>query len=74
MFTVTPHYQIMDKLRLIDSSRKLVSICAISFVISLYLILQISVQTSDVTGLNFSLGYQIEKEYTIKYLYIGNKI
>jgi hypothetical protein len=33
-----------------DSSRELVSIYAIGFVISLYLILLISVQISDVTG------------------------
>jgi hypothetical protein len=33
-----------------DSSRELASICAISFVISPYLVLLISVQTSDVIG------------------------
>ena len=44
MFTVAPHCQIMNQLGLIDSSRKLVSIYEISFVISLCLIFQISVQ------------------------------
>jgi hypothetical protein len=51
MFIVEPHCQIVKQLGLIDSSHKLVSICAISFVISLYLILQISVQTSNMTGI-----------------------
>jgi hypothetical protein len=37
-----------------DSSRELVSIYVISFVISLYLILLIGVQTFDVMGLKFS--------------------
>jgi len=35
---------------LIDSSRTLVSIYAVSFVIRIYLILQINVQISNVTG------------------------
>jgi hypothetical protein len=46
MFTVAPHCQIIDQLGLIDSSRKLVSVC----VISLCLMLQISVQISDMIG------------------------
>ena len=50
MSTVAPHYQIMEKLGLIESSRKLVSIYAISFVVSLCLIIIISNQTLDVTG------------------------
>jgi uncharacterized integral membrane protein len=37
-----------------DSSRELASIYAIGFIISLYLLLLIGVQTSDVTGLKFS--------------------
>jgi hypothetical protein len=36
-------------LGLIDSSRKLISIYAISFIVSLHLIFLISVQTSDMT-------------------------
>jgi hypothetical protein len=39
-----------------DSSCELVSIYAIGFVISLYLILLIGVQTSDVAGLKISPG------------------
>jgi hypothetical protein len=37
-----------------DSSRELASIYAMGFVISLYLILLIGVQTFNVTGLKFS--------------------
>jgi hypothetical protein len=37
-------------IRLKKSSRKTVSICAFSFIISLYLILHACVQTSDVTA------------------------
>jgi hypothetical protein len=44
MFTVAPHCQIMDKLDLIDLSRKLVSIRTINFVINLCLILLIRVK------------------------------
>ena len=51
MFTVAPRCQIIDKLGLKDLSRKLVASCAISFVISLYLILHACVQTFDVTGI-----------------------
>ena len=51
MFTVAPLYQIMDSLGLKDSPRKLVASCAISFVISPYLILHAYVQTFDVTGI-----------------------
>ena len=51
MFTVAPRCQIMDWLGLKDSSRKLVVSYAISFVISLYLILHACVQTFDVTGI-----------------------
>ena len=58
MFTVAPRCQIMDKLGLKDSSRKLVVSCAISFVISLYLILQ----TFDVTGI---LGAQVETKQAL---------
>ena len=47
--TVAPHCQIMDKLGLKNSSRKTVSICAFSFINSLYLILHAFVQTSDRT-------------------------
>jgi hypothetical protein len=39
-----------------DPPHEWASIYAISFVISLYLILLIGVQTSDVTRLNFSPG------------------
>ena len=39
----------MDKLGLKDSSRKLITSCAISFVISLYLILHAYIQIFDVT-------------------------
>ena len=49
MFTVAPHYQIMEQLGLKDSSRKLVAICAISYFFSLYLILHAGVQTFDLT-------------------------
>ena len=49
MFTVAPHCQIMEQLDLEDSSRKLVAICPISFVFSLYLILYAFFQTFDVT-------------------------
>ena len=45
MFTVAPHYQIMEQLGLKDSSRKVVAI-----IFSLYLILHADVQTFDVTG------------------------
>ena len=48
MFTVAQRCQIMDKLGLKDSSRKLVASYAISFVISLYLILHTCVQIFDV--------------------------
>lgn len=41
-----------------DSSRELASIYAISFVISLYLILLIGDQISDVMGLNLVRGNQ----------------
>jgi hypothetical protein len=44
----------MNQLSLIDSSRELDFIYAINFVINLYLILIIGVQTSDMTGLKFS--------------------
>jgi hypothetical protein len=37
-----------------DSSRELASIYVIGFLVRLYLILLIGVQTSDVTGLKFS--------------------
>ena len=50
MFTVASHYQIMDQLGLKNSSRKLVVNYVISFVISLYLILNACVQTSDETS------------------------
>jgi hypothetical protein len=46
MFTVAHSCQIMDELGLIDLSHKLVSNYAINFIISLYLILQISVKYS----------------------------
>lgn len=46
----------MNKLGLFDSSRKLVLIYAIGLVISIYLKLLISDQTSDVAGLKFNLG------------------
>jgi hypothetical protein len=36
-----------------DSSRKVGSIYAMNFIINLYLILLIGVQTFDMTGLNF---------------------
>ena len=51
MCAVALYYQIMDYLGLKDSSCKLVTSCAISFVISLYLILHTCVQTFDVTGI-----------------------
>jgi hypothetical protein len=44
----------MDSIGSTDSSRELASIYVIGFVIILYLILIIGVQTSDVIGLNFS--------------------
>ena len=50
MFTVAPHYQIMEQLGLKDLSRKLVTMCAISYFLSLYLILHVGIQTFDVTG------------------------
>jgi len=49
MFTVAPRCQIMNQLGLKDSSRKLVANYAISFIISLYLILQTYIQTFDTT-------------------------
>ena len=57
MFTVAQRCQIMDKLGLKDSCRKLVASYAISFVISLYLILHACVQTFDVTEI---LGASVE--------------
>jgi len=53
MVTVAQHCQIMDYLGWIDSARELASIYAIGFVIILYLILLIGVQTSSVTGTYF---------------------
>ena len=50
MFTVAPYYQIMKQLGLKDSSRKLVTICVISYFLSLYLIFYASIQTFDVIG------------------------
>ena len=49
MFTVAEYYQIMAWLGLKDSSHKLVTDYAISFVISLYLILYVCIQTFDET-------------------------
>jgi hypothetical protein len=60
MFTVAPHYQIMEQLGLKDSSRKLVAICAISYFLSLYLILHAGVQTFDVTGCKI-LGWDLNR-------------
>jgi hypothetical protein len=44
MFTVTQYYEIMDYLALMNSSRELIFIYAIDFIIRLYLILLIGVQ------------------------------
>ena len=44
----------IDQLDLIDSYRELVPIYVIHFVVSLYLILLIGVQTFEVIGLKFS--------------------
>jgi hypothetical protein len=46
----------MDYLDLIDSSRKLFSICAISFIINLCLTLHICVQTFDVIDVKKKQG------------------
>ena len=62
MFTVAPLCQIMDYLGLKDSSRKLVANCAISFIISLYLILHAYVQTFDVTWI---LGVHVETKHPL---------
>ena len=66
MFTVASHYQIMEQLGLKYSSHKLVTICAISYFLSLYLILNAGVWTFDVTGwkilgwdLNMALKYSL---------------
>jgi hypothetical protein len=45
-----------ELISLMDSSRELASIYAIGFVIRLYLIVLIGVQTSDGMGLKFSRG------------------
>ena len=47
MFIVASYCQIVDQLSLIDSSRKLVSIYIINFIINLYLILYKYIQTSN---------------------------
>jgi hypothetical protein len=48
-----------------DSSRELTSIYTIDFVISLYLIFLIDVQTFDTTGLKFSQ----KTKHTLSYVY-----
>jgi hypothetical protein len=57
MFTVTPHCQIMEQLGLKESSRKLVTICAISYFLSIYLMLHVGVQTFEHDRVkNFRVG------------------
>jgi hypothetical protein len=54
-----------------DSSRKLISICAISFVISLCLTLHACVQTFDVIGVKKNKGNQTPPkplQYIVKFL------
>jgi hypothetical protein len=53
MFTVAPHCQIMEQLGLKDSSRKLVTICAINYFFSLYLILH----AGTICAINYFLAY-----------------
>ena len=57
MFTVSPHYQIIEQLALKDSSRKLVAIYIISFFI-LYLILyrKVKKKTRNPESLSQTLG------------------
>ena len=50
MFTVAPHYQIMEQLDLKDSSRNLYAIYIISYFFRLYIILHACVQIFDMTG------------------------
>nr|TKV97911.1 hypothetical protein SEVIR_9G525400v2 [Setaria viridis] len=57
------HLLMMDELALIDSSRELDFICAINFVINSYLVLLISIRTSDVTLLKFSTLYQTSTKF-----------
>ena len=64
MFTVALHYQIMDYLGLKDSSRKLVASCAISFIISLYLILMeqlLKFRKRNQTGPKYALRLNYNK-------------
>jgi hypothetical protein len=49
MLCYSKHMLMMDQLGLIDSSHELVSIYAISFIVSLYLVPLIRIKTSDVT-------------------------
>jgi hypothetical protein len=53
MFTIASHERIMDELSLINLSHHLVSIYAISFIISLYSILVIGIQTSNISQTKF---------------------
>ena len=50
MFTVAPHYQIMEQLDLKDLSRNLHVMCLISYFFRLYLIHHTYIETYDVTG------------------------
>jgi hypothetical protein len=61
----------MDYLGLIDSSRKLVFIYSISFIISLYLIFLIGVQTSDVTGLKLVTGSKHDPYSNVWFEYLA---
>ena len=72
MFTVGPRCEIMDQLGLKDSSRKLVTSCAISFVISLYLILHACIQTFDVTGILGGTAGTKQALTLLRYLLMGH--
>ena len=48
MFTVAPNSQIIEQLGLKNSSRKLIPLCAISYLFCLYLILYVGIQIFNV--------------------------
>jgi hypothetical protein len=60
MLCYSKYVLMMDYLDLIDLFHELASIYAISFVIIIYLIFIIGIQTSDVTGLKFSHRIQTD--------------